>query len=114
MSVYSLAILSPQGPVYDGEVLEAYFPSLRGPLGILPGHTPFIGALAECGVIRIKEKNGNPRYFAIRHGALEVRSEKTIALVESCLSAPNYASAVRLAEEKPAPTNPSANAGSKQ
>ncbi|MFA6620207.1 MAG: F0F1 ATP synthase subunit epsilon [Bacilli bacterium] len=93
MSAYSLTILSPQGLAFEGEVLEAYFPSLQGPLGILPGHTPYIAALAENGVIRLKESNGNERYFAIHHGALEVRSDKTIALVEECQSAANYAAA---------------------
>ena len=96
MSAFSLTLLSPQGLAYEGEVLEAYFPSLQGPLGILPGHTPYIAALAEQGVIRIKESNGNLRYFAIHHGALEVRSDKTIALLEECVSAPTYEAATLL------------------
>ena len=96
MSVYSLTILSPQGLAFEGDVLEAYFPSLQGPLGILPGHTPYIAALAENGVIRLKESNGNERYFAIHHGAIEVRNDKTIALVEECQSATTYAAASAL------------------
>jgi F-type H+-transporting ATPase subunit epsilon len=107
MSVYTLTLLSPQGLAYEGEVLEAYFPSLQGPLGILPGHTPYIAALAESGVIRLKESNGNERFFAIHHGALEVRSDKTIALVEECQSAATYAAATELLKSSSQPSSTS-------
>jgi F-type H+-transporting ATPase subunit epsilon len=86
MKPFPLMILTPNGLVYEGEVLEGYFPTIEGPLGILPGHTPYLAQLAESGVIRLKEANGNLRYFAVHEGALEVRPDKTIVLSESCVS----------------------------
>jgi F-type H+-transporting ATPase subunit epsilon len=89
MNTLSLTLLTPQGLIYEGEVLEAYFPSIDGPLGLLPGHTPFIAQLAPSGVIRLKDKDGMLLYFAVRQGAVEVRPDKTIGLSEECVKMPS-------------------------
>jgi|SRR5574344_1903546 F-type H+-transporting ATPase subunit epsilon len=100
MSSLIVTILSPEGLAYEGEVLEAYFPSAQGPLGILPGHTPYIAELAVEGVIRIKETNGNLRYFGISRGALEVRPDKSIALTDVALSAKSEEEALMLLKSR--------------
>jgi F-type H+-transporting ATPase subunit epsilon len=80
-----LTLLTPQGLVFEGEVLEAYFPTVEGPLGVLPGHTPFIAQIAPSGVIALKDARGFSLYFAVHQGAVEIRPDKTIALLESCV-----------------------------
>jgi F-type H+-transporting ATPase subunit epsilon len=103
MSPLNVTLLSPQGLVYEGEALEVYFPTTDGPLGVLPGHTPFIAELAPMGVIRLKETNGNLHYFAVSHGAVEVRPDKTIALSDLCLSAPSEEEARALLKKGQSP-----------
>jgi F-type H+-transporting ATPase subunit epsilon len=103
MSPLNVTLLSLQGLVYEGEALEVYFPTTDGPLGVLPGHTPFIAELAPMGVIRLKETNGNLHYFAVSHGAVEVRPDKTIALSDLCLSAPSEEEARALLKKGQSP-----------
>jgi F-type H+-transporting ATPase subunit epsilon len=109
MSPLKITLLSPQGLVYEGEALEGYFPTVKGPLGILPGHTPFIAELAPEGVIRLKETNGNLHYFAVSRGVLEVRPDKTLALSEVCLSAPSEEEAKALLKKRETPQKAAGN-----
>lgn len=94
----NLVILSPNGVVYQGEVTEAYFPLGNGPIGIYPGHTPYLGQLKPSGVIKIKEVSF-PRFFAVKHGALEVKPDnKVIVVTENAVEASSEEEALKLAE----------------
>ncbi len=94
----NLVILSPNGVVYQGDVSEAYFPLGNGPIGIYPGHTPYLGQLKQSGVIKIKEVTF-PRFFAVKHGALEVKPDnKVIVVTENAVEASSYEEALKLAE----------------
>jgi F-type H+-transporting ATPase subunit epsilon len=95
-------ILSTNGLVYEGQASEVYFPSASGPLGILPGHTPFIAALAEVGIIRLSDELRADHYFVVRRGALEVKPDEVIALSEDCVSAASYEEAQALVKKAPA------------
>lgn len=99
MSSFLLTILTPHGVMFDGEVTEAYFPSTQGPLGILPGHTPYVAVLASNGVIRLKTSDKKELFFVIHYGVVEVRPDKTIALSENCLVASSLAAAETLLEQ---------------
>jgi F-type H+-transporting ATPase subunit epsilon len=81
-----LIIVTPFGFVFEGECDGAYFPAETGPLGILPGHTPFLAALAAQGVIKILA-GSETLFFAIRGGALEVKPNRTVVLSEFCVKA---------------------------
>ena len=105
MSPLLLTLLTPQGLVYEGEVLEAYFPTVQGPLGVLPGHTPFIAQLAPAGVIRLKDARGFPLYFAVRQGAVEIRPDKTIALSEECVKSSSLEAAQAYLDQRTSPTS---------
>jgi F0F1-type ATP synthase epsilon subunit len=87
----NLTIYTANGLAFEGDVLWAYFPSTKGPLGVLPGHTPLIGALANQGVIRLETISHELRFFAVFYGAIEVEKDKTLILSEECLSAPSLA-----------------------
>jgi F0F1-type ATP synthase epsilon subunit len=92
----NLTIYTANGLAFEGDVLWAYFPSSKGPLGVLPGHTPLIGALANKGVIRLETISHELRFFAVFYGAIEVEKDKTLILSEECLSAPSLAEAEAL------------------
>ncbi len=81
---FSLILVTPSGVSYDGEVNYCYIPASNGPIGILPGHTPFIGRITPTGgVVHFQETNGKVRYFGVKNGAAEVKKEKTLILSES-------------------------------
>lgn len=97
---FPLTIVSPKGVIFDGEVNYCYVPSSCGPLGILPGHTPIIARVDEKGgVLRYEEANGTLHIYAIRSGALEVKKEKAILLVESIKKADSLEQAKELLKE---------------
>lgn len=81
---FSLILVTPNGVSYDGEANYCYIPASNGPIGILPGHAPFIGRItSHGGVVHFQETNGKVRYFGVKNGAAEVKKEKTLVLVES-------------------------------
>jgi|LAHS01.1.fsa_nt_gb F-type H+-transporting ATPase subunit epsilon len=89
----NFTIYTANGLVFEGDVLWAYLPSTKGPLGILPGHTPIVAALADKGVIRLETISHELRFFAVYYGAVEVKKDKTLILSEECLSAPSLSEA---------------------
>jgi F-type H+-transporting ATPase subunit epsilon len=99
MNSFLLTLLTPQGVAFDGEVTEAYFPSTQGPLGVLPGHTPYVAVLAANGVIRLKTPDKKELFFVIHNGVVEVRPDKTIALTENSLAASSEEVAQNLLEK---------------
>lgn len=77
-----LTILSPFGVLFDDEVKYVYIPVANGPIGILPGHTPFIGRISERGgVLHYETLDSKECFYAVRNGAAEVKMEKTILLL---------------------------------
>jgi F-type H+-transporting ATPase subunit epsilon len=87
MKDITLTILTPQGLAYEGEVEEVYVPTSKGPLGVLPGHTPYVAVIADAGVLHFHTADKKERFFALRYGALEVKPDKTIVLSNMALSA---------------------------
>ncbi len=69
-----LKILTPKGVYFDEEVDEAYFPSVNGPLGILPGYTRLLAEMKNEGILKILQ-NGESKYYAIFSGVLRVEKD---------------------------------------
>lgn len=101
MNPIALKIVTPNGLAYEGEVLEVYVPTGKGPLGVLPGHTSYIAPLADYGVLRLLDKDHQTHYFGLSHGALEVKPDATIVLSECAYSAENAEAALALAQKNP-------------
>jgi F0F1-type ATP synthase epsilon subunit len=99
---FKVIIVTPFAVVFEGDCEEAYFPTEKGPLGILPGHTPFIAPLAPQGIIRLKAA-GQYAYFAAQAGAVEVKPSETIALASECLAAASEEEAQELLKNPSAP-----------
>ncbi|MGE4333869.1 MAG: F0F1 ATP synthase subunit epsilon [Macellibacteroides sp.] len=65
-----LEIVSPKGPVFDGEVDSVLFPGLTGDFMILPHHAPLLAVLSK-GAIRIG-LNGGTQIVEVSGGVVEV------------------------------------------
>ncbi|MCI2111513.1 MAG: hypothetical protein LKK13_04125 [Bacilli bacterium] len=79
MKPFSLVILTSEGVLYDGEAFSLYVASSKGPMGLLPGYTPTIAELTD-GVATLVDEANRKTYFALGHGALEVKPEKVFVL----------------------------------
>jgi F-type H+-transporting ATPase subunit epsilon len=59
----------------------------EGELGVLPGHAPLLGQLAEPSQVRIKLSGGNQQAYDVSGGFLSVTSEGVTVLAESATPA---------------------------
>ncbi|MGE4631473.1 MAG: ATP synthase F1 subunit epsilon [Planctomycetota bacterium] len=75
------SVLSPEGPIFEGEVsfIEAH--ALDGRLGILPNHAPIITALGE-GPLRIRIEGQDDRKWQVSGGFLEMLDNHASILAE--------------------------------
>lgn len=65
------------GTAFEGEALSILVPTTQGPLGIEPGYTNFIGAIAKAGVLKVVTAD-RTRYFAIFGGVVDVRKGERV------------------------------------
>jgi F-type H+-transporting ATPase subunit epsilon len=75
-----LEIVTPEKPLFSGEVDRVTVPSTQGYLGILPGHAPL---LAELGVGSIRYvRDDRTEHFFCCWGFVEVLPERVIILAQ--------------------------------
>ncbi|MDR1023463.1 MAG: ATP synthase F1 subunit epsilon [Prevotellaceae bacterium] len=76
-----IQIVSPKGPLYEGDLLYAVFPGLAGEFAVYPDHAPIISSLKK-GVIRcmVEEKKENP--IEVNGGFVEVDGNRVTVCVE--------------------------------
>jgi F-type H+-transporting ATPase subunit epsilon len=74
-------LLTPEGAVFDGLAYMVVAPSVRGEVGILPRHTPFI-AFLKMGETRLKLLDDTELIFATTEGYLSVEEDRVLILVE--------------------------------
>ncbi len=103
MASLQLDIVTPDMLVLSKEVEYVGAPGLEGEFGILPGHIPFISALAVGGLHYNRE--GKTRWVFISGGFAEVSDDKVTILAESAeeaehIDAARAESARKRAEER--------------
>ncbi|MCZ0932435.1 MAG: ATP synthase F1 subunit epsilon [Oligoflexia bacterium] len=79
-----LSLFTPENTlIEDKDLQELIVPSVKGYLGILPGHAPLV-SLLQAGVLKYLPKNSeNWQSLALGWGYLEVHSEGVRVLAES-------------------------------
>jgi len=83
-----VGLVSPERALWEGEAESVYARTLDGELGILPGHIPTLGVLAEQGTVRIQPVGGEPLVVAaVSGGFLSVSSDGVSILAESAVFA---------------------------
>jgi F-type H+-transporting ATPase subunit epsilon len=78
-----VGLVTPERLLWSGEATELYARTTIGEIGILPGHIPVLGVLAEGGVIKIVPVDGEPIRAAVSGGFLSVNDNKVSVLAES-------------------------------
>jgi F-type H+-transporting ATPase subunit epsilon len=82
--------VSAEDKVWSGEADMLVARTTEGELGILPGHAPLLGQLAEPGQVRIKRPEGELAYD-VTGGFLSVTAEGVTVLAEGCEQATPHA-----------------------
>ena len=76
-----LSVVTPRREVIRAEVDAVFFPGLRGEVGVLPGHTPFLTILGT-GELRYTE-GPRDRHVAISGGFAEVQDDRVLLLADA-------------------------------
>ena len=72
-------LVSPERVLYTGEANMVIARTTDGEIGFLPGHAPFVAALAP-GRVRIMVEGGGEEVAAVHSGFVEVRDNRVIIL----------------------------------
>ena len=78
---FPVEILSPEGPVFDGEVEMLSTRTTTGSIGILANHTPLL-AMLDPTELRLYESESEVIRFAQGEGYLQVGFNRALMLVE--------------------------------
>jgi F-type H+-transporting ATPase subunit epsilon len=82
MATMRVAVVSPEKEIWSGEAEMVVARTLDGEIGVLPGHIPLLGVLAEEGQVRIN--TGDQTVTAEVHGGfLSVTKDGVSILAES-------------------------------
>lgn len=71
---YRLELYTPDGPIWEGEVVSIIAPGLDGYFGVWAHHQPMIAAL-RIGELIVRLPDGKVEFFATHGGFLEVHRE---------------------------------------
>jgi F-type H+-transporting ATPase subunit epsilon len=69
--------------VWTGEAEMVVARTTEGELGVLPGHAPLLGQLAEPGEVRVKRPGGEQLTWEVSGGFLSVTSGGVTILAEA-------------------------------
>lgn len=69
--------------IWSGEAEAVFARTTEGELGVLPGHAPLLGQLAEPGRVRIKRAGGEEIAYEVDGGFLSVTESGVTVLAES-------------------------------
>jgi F-type H+-transporting ATPase subunit epsilon len=82
MTTMHVELVSVERALWSGEASAVFARTTEGELGILPGHTPLLGALAPGWVVRIVREDGSEMRVAVHGGFLSVRPDGVSILAE--------------------------------
>ena len=100
MAELHVELVSVEREVWSGEAREVIARTTEGEVGILPGHAPLLGQLAEGGTVRIMQTDGEV-VAAVSGGFLSVTDRGVTVLAEVAeLSADIDANRARTAADR--------------
>ncbi|MBQ3733838.1 MAG: ATP synthase F1 subunit epsilon [Bacteroidales bacterium] len=76
-----LEIITPTSTLFAGDVALVQLPGIDGLFEILKSHAPLVSALKE-GRVKVEDEQGQPQFFDIRGGVVEVSHDKVLLLAE--------------------------------
>ena len=87
MSTFEVSLVTPDGPVYEGEIEMLIVPGADGEIGVLARHAPLI-AMLNAGSTRVHVKrDAEVLEFATGPGFFKVEQNRALALVDDAVDA---------------------------
>ena len=83
---FSVSLVTPDGPAYEGDAELVIVPGAAGEIGVLARHAPLIATL-QAGSTRIHVSGSEVLEFATGPGFFEVLQDRAIALVDHAVRA---------------------------
>jgi F-type H+-transporting ATPase subunit epsilon len=81
-------VVAVEEKVWSGEAEMLVARTTEGELGVLPGHAPLLGQLAEPSQVRVKISGGEEIAYDVAGGFLSITDEGVTVLAESAQAAP--------------------------
>ena len=82
---FSVSVVTPDGPAFEGDVEMIVVPGAAGEIGVLARHAPLIATL-KAGSTRVHPGEGaDVREFATGPGFFQVLQDRAIALVDDAV-----------------------------
>ena len=82
---FDVALVTPDGPAFDGEAHMLVVPGQAGEIGILARHAPLVATL-RAGSTRVHVGGGEVLEFATGPGFFKIELDKALALVDDAVN----------------------------
>jgi F-type H+-transporting ATPase subunit epsilon len=82
---FDVAVVTPEGPVFDGQAEMIVVPGAIGEIGVLARHAPLVATL-KAGSTRIHLEASEVLEFATGPGFFKVELDRALALVDDAVS----------------------------
>ncbi|MDY3127728.1 MAG: F0F1 ATP synthase subunit epsilon [Corynebacterium sp.] len=82
MADITVELVSIERMLWSGKVSIITAETSEGEIGVLPGHEPMIGQLADHGVVTFRPLDGDRKVAAVHGGFLSVTPEKVTVLAD--------------------------------
>ena len=83
MATLQVELVAVERKIWSGEASMVIARTTEGELGVLPGHAPLLGQLAEGGVVTIRTDSGDDLIVAAHGGFLSVTNKGVSILAET-------------------------------
>ena len=83
---FSVSVVTPDGPAYEGDAEMVIVPGAAGEIGVLARHAPLIATL-KAGSTRVHVSSNEVLEFATGPGFFQVLNDRAIALVDDAVGA---------------------------
>src|SRR6266581_2134069 len=84
---FSVSLVTPEGPAYEGEAEMLIVPGADGEIGVLARHAPLV-AMLKAGSTRVHRRRGTEvQEFATGPGFFKVEQDRALALVDDAVDA---------------------------
>lgn len=94
-----LELITPNGPIFEGEIKSATLPGAEGEFGVLDEHAGTV-TLLNAGAIEIEKEDGGKEIVAINWGTAKIEEHKVTILADGAVSISGSDIAASLEEAK--------------
>ena len=95
---FTVEVLTPEGEVFNGDVIQLSTRTVTGEIGVLANHVPILAALTP-NLLRLKISESETKRFAQTHGTPQVFANHAQVLLEEAIP-PEELDAPALEKEK--------------